>query len=113
MSNRKYLNYNDRFYKSRAWKATRLEVLRRDNYLCRICLRRGVVTPANTVHHIKPIRVDDSIENKLNTNNLITVCAACHNKLHREKPMTRGRKLTKLKAEQRGDIFVFHANPEH
>lgn len=112
LTKRKYEHYNNEFYHSRAWKQARQKALARDHYLCQICLQRGEITPATTVHHIKPIRADGSTANKLNPNNLITVCAACHNALHREKPMAVGDKQRKIKGIRRGDVKVFKANPE-
>ena len=68
------------FYKSARWMAKRTRVLKRDGYQCRECLRYGRVTEATTVHHIKPL--DENPDLKLDSNNLISVCNSCHNKMH-------------------------------
>lgn len=68
------------FYKSKRWKEKREKILRRDEYLCQECKRYGKATPATTVHHVIPIEQDMSL--KLNSNNLISLCEQCHNKMH-------------------------------
>ena len=68
------------FYKDKRWIRKREIVLKRDTYLCRECKRYGKVTPANTVHHIKPI--EDYPELRLSTLNLISLCSSCHNSFH-------------------------------
>lgn len=71
------------FYQSNAWKAKRKAILRRDNYLCKKCLRYGRRTEASTVHHIK--HLEDYPELAFVDSNLISLCNACHNKEHPEK----------------------------
>lgn len=107
---RRFKTNNDTFYKSRDWQELRLEALQRDNYLCQECLKRGIITPANTVHHIKPLRVDKS--RALQLSNLETVCAGCHNKLHRERPKTLKKKKLNIAAQKSKNIMVFGSNPE-
>ncbi|WP_232317039.1 HNH endonuclease signature motif containing protein [Paenibacillus sp. D9] len=55
----------------------------RDHYLCQICLRKEKLTSANTVHHIKPLETHPELA--LETDNLESICPACHNKEHTEK----------------------------
>lgn len=110
MYKRRYKTNNDAFYKSKAWKSLRLEALQRDNYLCVECLKNGKITPADTVHHIKPLRIDQTGAEDLN--NLETVCRACHNKLHRERPQTLVKKKQNIKAQKSKNIMVFGSNPE-
>ena len=102
-------NYN-RFYHSREWKKLRREALERDHYLCVECKKKGIITPANTVHHIKPLRVDDS--RALQLSNLETVCGACHNKLHRERSQSLKKKNANIKKQKSKNIMVFGPNPE-
>jgi len=71
------------FYLSSKWKRKRKAILKRDGYLCQICKRYGRRTDAQTVHHIK--HLDEYPELALENSNLISVCNACHNKLHPEK----------------------------
>ena len=68
------------FYNSRAWISARDAVLVRDHALCRICFRKGELTQALIVHHIVEVRKDWS--RRLDLGNLISVCQACHNRIH-------------------------------
>jgi 5-methylcytosine-specific restriction endonuclease McrA len=67
-------------YKSKKWKQFRKKILRRDKYLCRECNRYGKTTGANTVHHCIPVSEDPEL--KYNSNNLISLCESCHEKMH-------------------------------
>lgn len=70
-------------YMSPRWLQKREQILQRDGYKCRECRRYGRRTEATIVHHKKPVEfwpelafVDD---------NLVSLCAKCHNKKHPEK----------------------------
>lgn len=67
------------FYHSDEWEATRLEVLRRDHYLCQECLRQESITPADMVHHKKPIRAYWHL--RLEMDYLESLCNSCHGKV--------------------------------
>lgn len=90
-----------RFYKSRAWKRVRQDVLERDNYECQECKRRGLVTTKPNkegneaedqseeeeerkvkldVDHIKDL--EHYPELALELDNLETLCQDCHNRKH-------------------------------
>ena len=69
-----------RFYKSRYWKKKRAEILDRDNYECQVCRAEGKVSPANTVHHIIPLEQRPDLV--LDDDNLLSICAGCHNREH-------------------------------
>lgn len=75
------------FYKSKIWKAKRKEIINRDNNECQLCKIRGKVTTGQMtkldVHHIKFL--ESNWELRLNNENLITLCASCHNEMHPEK----------------------------
>ena len=73
----------DYFYKSHTWRKTRKSILRRDDFLCQVCMGEDVPTPADTVHHV--IHLTDDPSKALDGDNLISVCFDCHNKLHPEK----------------------------
>lgn len=60
------------FYKSAAWRHTREEVLTRDYSTCVRCGLEG-----NIVDHIVPS--EDDWEDRLNIDNLETLCQRCHN----------------------------------
>lgn len=77
--------YAEQFYKSREWQAVREEYAKRKAYLCEDCLQRGLVTPGEIVHHIRPI-TRDNIRNReitLNPANLRLLCRSCHERAHR------------------------------
>lgn len=105
----KFDYYNDKFYHSKAWQAIRHEALMRDQYTCVICRSHGVYTFASTVHHIMPLRADMSLKTCLD--NLITVCAHCHNQLHTEKRKNLSEKKNLIAAYKK-KYLVLKNNPE-
>ncbi|WP_429629481.1 HNH endonuclease [Tunturiibacter psychrotolerans] len=66
---------NSRGYDA-AWKVLRVIVLKRDKYLCLICLAAGRVTAALDVDHIIPISI--APERRLDKTNCQSLCRACH-----------------------------------
>ena len=76
-----------KFYKSKEWRKKRQDILERDNNECQRCKRKGRASPGQVykldVHHIK--HLEDRWDLKLDSNNLITLCGACHNLQHPEK----------------------------
>lgn len=96
-----------RFYNSAAWRLAREEALQRDHYTCQPCLRRGMLTPADTVHHLVPI--ETAPEKALDLDNLEPICQACHNKEHPE------RGAGERQGEERprkARVIASEANPE-
>lgn len=78
-------NYNefDKFYWSSKWKSKRLEILKRDNGTCVMCLMiKGNPEPATDVHHIKELITN--FDKRLTSSNLICLCSKCHSEVHRE-----------------------------
>lgn len=75
-------------YKSVRWQRKREQILRRDRYLCQDCKRYGRRVDATEVHHIK--HADEYPELAFKASNLVSLCAACHNKRHPEKGKHRG-----------------------
>lgn len=71
------------FYTSKRWRSKRKYILQRDGFLCQECKKYGKNTEAKIVHHIKEI--EDHPELSMKNDNLVSVCASCHNKLHPEK----------------------------
>lgn len=67
-------------YKSSAWQRVRRIVLHRDNHLCQVCLDRGRVTQATTVHHIEELR--ENYKRRLDKDNLISLCNRHHKQIH-------------------------------
>lgn len=78
----KYFNKFDavNFYKTEEWVRKRIVILKRDGYQCMNCKRYGLVTEANTVHHIIPLEDDSDL--RLHNNNLLSLCMSCHEKMH-------------------------------
>jgi len=72
------------------WKRIRIQALKRDCYLCQICLCAGRVTSANTVDHIIPIVIDPS--RRLDLTNLQTLCDAAPHNCHAVKTAEDARK---------------------
>lgn len=70
-------------YMSARWRAKRESILRRDSYQCRECRRYGRLREAQEVHHIKPVEMYP--EFAFVDANLVSLCHACHNKMHPEK----------------------------
>lgn len=80
--------YAERFYKGKAWQATREAYSKSKGYLCENCLEHGVVTAGEIVHHIRPITREniDNPEITLSWDNLRLLCRPCHEQAHRQKP---------------------------
>lgn len=75
-----------KFYNSPAWKKTREAYTRSVGGLCERCLAKGVITPAELVHHKVPL-TDDNIEDlsiSLDWNNLQALCRKCHAEVHED-----------------------------
>lgn len=70
-------------YMDKRWLKKRAAILRRDQYKCRECRRYGRSREAKEVHHIK--HVDSYPELAFTDTNLVSLCHACHNKMHPEK----------------------------
>ena len=77
------------FYVSKAWRRKKKAILRRDHYQCQLCKRYGRLTEAKIVHH--KLELAEYPELALDDDNLISVCRACHNKLHPEKAEARNK----------------------
>lgn len=71
------------FYNSTRWKKARYMRLQIDNGLCQVCKGRGLITIADTVHHI--VEVKEDWEKRLEMENLVSLCKACHNEIHKNK----------------------------
>lgn len=73
--NKKY----DTFYHSTAWKnARRIKLMNQP--MCEVCLSKHTYTIATIVHHKDEIRTEVGWKNRLNQNNLESICLECHNK---------------------------------
>lgn len=58
------------------WRKIRKKYMSQ-NPLCILCERMGKLTPAEEVHHIKPL----SNGGTHNENNLMSLCKSCHSKI--------------------------------
>ncbi|WP_342477796.1 HNH endonuclease signature motif containing protein [Paenibacillus sp. FSL H7-0350] len=94
------------FYKSTAWERARELALIRDNRLCQHCLKRKRLTPADMVHHIKPI--SECPDLSLTLDNLLSLCNGCHNKEHG----VEGKKEEVVPANRKARFMVSKANEQ-
>jgi len=73
------------FYKSTAWKATRIAITSARGGLCERCLARGLYKPGEIVHHIvplSPLNITDPAVT-LSWDNLQLLCRDCHAAVHK------------------------------
>lgn len=76
------------FYWSKEWARKRKHVRKRDRDECVLCARHGRVTRKRLyVHHIKPLK--GCYDLRLDDDNLITLCYACHELVHNRQPIRR------------------------
>lgn len=73
-------------HENKLWKEQRQKALERDGYVCQRCgldraEHREKYGQDLNVHHIKPAREFDVHEKMHDLDNLIVLCAVCHNKL--------------------------------
>ncbi len=68
------------FYRSKDWKMTSRAKLQDCGYKCEAKLE-GCSHLAVEVHHIKPLKTDEGWAERLEWDNLMGVCIACHNVL--------------------------------
>lgn len=67
----------DIFRSSYDWKKKRTYILKRDNYLCRVCQSEHRATVGRiSVHHVRPLKFRPDL--KLDDRNLITLCSHHH-----------------------------------
>ena len=84
------------FYHKSAWRRIRKQALIRDHYLCQECLRRGKITEATEVHHIRDLESFPSLG--LELSNLESLCWQCHEdtKHRKQIPKISGVKLIRI-----------------
>lgn len=77
-----------KFYQSKPWRKIRMVAIKRANYECEHCRKKGKLTTANTinkygrktkmdVNHIKPVKTHPHLA--LELDNLEYLCVNCHN----------------------------------
>ena len=83
---KKQKRFSDDFYVSPAWKRCARGYRQSVGGLCERCKERGLIVPAEEVHH--KIRLTPENINRpeiaLNWRNLIALCKECHMKEHRK-----------------------------
>lgn len=70
------------FYSSSVWIRLRDLVYCKFFGMCIVCLYKGAIVNATTVHHVIPTQDDNS--RWLDESNLICVCSSCHKLTHFE-----------------------------
>lgn len=75
------------FYKSRTWQDCREAYAKSQGYLCENCLRKGLHSYGEIVHHITEITPENISDPSvtLNFDNLRLVCRKCHAEEHAHK----------------------------
>lgn len=78
--------YAERFYKGKKWQSVRAFVWSRDKGLCQRCLKKGILKPGDTVHHIIELTPENITDEtiSLNPDNLETLCRDCHAAVHKK-----------------------------
>ena len=77
-------DYAKGFYNSKAWQQCRDAYAASVGGLCEECLKDGIISAGDIVHHkihITPDNINDPAVS-LNWDNLELVCRSCHMKLH-------------------------------
>lgn len=78
------------FYQTEDWKELRADVLDSFHNECQECLKKGIYTKADCVHHINEVRHRPDlalskyyVDQKGNSQpNLVPLCNQCHNIVH-------------------------------
>lgn len=93
MDKTKPIKETDPFYSTAAWRAERMRALDRDMGECQLCAQEGRYETdyagrphpvrATMVHHIVPLKV--APEKALELDNLMSLCNACHERMHPER----------------------------
>lgn len=61
----------------RAWKRIRDSYVKTHPF-CEVCFGNGIITPVETVHHIKPLAEGGTHDRS----NLMSLCNSCHGRVH-------------------------------
>lgn len=81
----KHYNQSAMYYNSKQWKSLRHSYFIR-HPICEMCLRQGKIKPTEHVHHKTEFLSGRTEQERwkllLDPFNLMSVCAACHRKIH-------------------------------
>lgn len=72
------------FYNSNVWKETRAAFKKSKGGLCERCLKKGLIRPADIVHHRTPLTPENINDPKISLawSNLEALCFDCHEEEH-------------------------------
>ena len=95
------------FYRSQAWKDTRRNYKQSVGNLCERCLKRGLISSADVVHHIVPLTAENigDINLSLNWDNLQALCRKCHAEVHDE--IYAKRSGRRYKVDEQGKVVMY------
>lgn len=81
------------FYKTKAWQDCRNAYIKRVGGLCEKCLKKGLIVPAEIVHHKIHLNAENVSDPNisLNPDNLEALCRTCHGIEH---PKGRAKRYT-------------------
>ena len=93
-------------YGSKAWKDTRKAYAQSVGGLCERCMSKGIVAPAEVVHHKVPLTEDNANDTSvsLDWQNLQALCRKCHAEVHDE--MYRERTGRRYKLDAYGRVII-------
>ena len=94
------------FYDSQAWKNTRRNYKQSVGGLCERCLAKGMIVPAEIVHHKIPLTADNmnDLNISLSWKNLQALCRQCHAEVHDD--MYAERTGRRYKIDRNGHIVI-------
>lgn len=94
------------FYRSHAWRTTSTAYRRSVGGLCERCLAKGIITPAEVVHHKIPLTPENiqDLSISLNWDNLQALCRQCHADVHEEMYAEKNKKRYKI--DKFGHVIV-------
>ena len=101
-----YIMSHRAFYNSKAWQRTRRAYRQSVGGLCERCLEKGVITPAEIVHHKIPL-TDENVSDtsiSLGWDNLQALCRQCHAEVHDEIYAKRTRKRYRI--DKSGRVII-------
>lgn len=86
-----------KIYNSARWRELR-QLKFQQNPLCETCLKKGIIKPADDIHHIVSfMSTSDSIQRRFlafDFDNLMSLCDECHQEIHNrmstDRPSDRG-----------------------
>jgi 5-methylcytosine-specific restriction endonuclease McrA len=100
-----YMDNYKIFYNSKAWKDTRRTYKQSVGGLCERCRAKGLITPAEIIHHKIPLNADNvqDLELSLGWCNLQALCRKCHGEIHEE---LNGRPPKRYSIDDKGRIII-------